>query len=68
MIADLDTLLTALHPGFTERVGSPRESWRLCFLGGCSIMAAQRKYPKKLRERAVNMAFEIRERDRNGRQ
>ena len=29
-------------------------------------MAAQRKYPEELRERAVKMVFEIRERDGNG--
>jgi transposase len=30
-------------------------------------MAAQRKYPEELRERAVKMVFEIRERDGKGR-
>jgi len=29
-------------------------------------MAAQRKYPEELRERAVKMVFEVREREREG--
>ena len=46
--------------------GPPRESWRPWNLGGCWVMAAQKKYPDELRERAVKMVLEIRERDGKG--
>jgi hypothetical protein len=35
-------------------------------LGGCPVMAAQKKYPDELRERAVKMLFEVREREGKG--
>lgn len=35
-------------------------------LGGCRVMAAQKKYPDELRERAVKMLFEVREREGKG--
>lgn len=32
-------------------------------LGGCRVMVAQKRYPDELRDRAVKLVFEIRERD-----
>ena len=46
--------------------GSPRHVWRLWNLEGCRAMAVQKKYPDELRERAVKMIFEIREREGKG--
>jgi hypothetical protein len=43
-------LITVDRPGILEAL----------IPGRCRVMAAQRKYPEELRERAVKMVFEIR--------
>jgi hypothetical protein len=50
----------------SRSAASPRVPRRARFLGGCRVMAAQRKYPDELRERAVKMVFDIREQDGKG--
>ena len=56
----------AIGKARAKRAGPPREPWRPSYLGGCRVVTAQRKYPEELRERAVKMVAEIRERDGKG--